>query len=265
MSKIQMAKVLAGAVPLQAGNFNEAFTGLVLMPDGVTTRGAFIKDMDAVQLVNEVMAWVLAKRVGLPIPDAYLAIVDPADLALTKAPTLANGSAIAFVSIDAKAPNVLFRINQQASAADKDKVIADLLQWADLGGLYAFDAWLANVDRNRKNLLFGGQNQVWLIDHGHCFTGPNWQIADLDPDKEYLHKLSLWLTTFMTDEQKSARLKEASDFSATVAPLNIVAASDDALLPNRMQADRRDALVSFLDNRKAHIVGHASKALGMLT
>jgi hypothetical protein len=69
----------------------------------------------------------------------------------------------------------------------------------------------------------------------------------------------------MTDEQKSARLKEASDFSTTVAPLDVKAASDDAFLPNRMHVDRRNALVSFLDSRKAHIVDHASKALGMLT
>ncbi|MFK9094775.1 HipA family kinase [Bacillus salipaludis] len=52
-----------------------------------------------------------------------------------------------------------------------------------LAGIIAFDYWLGNVDRNRKNLLLKPIQdtgfQFFIIDHGHCFTHSNWTVETL--------------------------------------------------------------------------------------
>ncbi|MEH7223928.1 HipA family kinase [Bacillus sp. JJ1566] len=49
-----------------------------------------------------------------------------------------------------------------------------------LAGVIAFDYWVGNVDRNRKNLLLKRLNQsdyqFYMIDHGHCFNQANWTV-----------------------------------------------------------------------------------------
>jgi len=72
-----------------------------------------------------------------------------------------------------------------------------------LAGVIAFDYWLGNVDRNRKNLLLkpmpDGGFQFYLIDHGHCFTHSQWTVETLKtiPDmsdswmKAHKHYISL--------------------------------------------------------------------------
>lgn len=263
MTHVELARVLPGAKPLAEQHFNDSYTGLVLLADGITTRGAYVKDLDSTQLVNELLALVLARLSGLPVPDGYLAIADPKDIALKKAPTLADGRRLVFASVDVKAPNVLFRIRQHG--AEEDKLMADLVAWANLGELYAFDAWVANVDRNRKNLLFGGQKEVWLIDHGHCFTGEKWKPSDLEPNKSYIHKLGMWLTKFMSDEQRTDRLKDAEAYRALIATLDVVQASKDAHIQRLLPATHLAALLDFLTQRKSHVVTETGKALGMLT
>jgi len=72
-----------------------------------------------------------------------------------------------------------------------------------LAGVIAFDYWLGNVDRNRKNLLLKPMPdaglQFYLIDHGHCFIDSKWTVETLKtiPDmsnswrKAHRHYISL--------------------------------------------------------------------------
>ena len=227
---MQLATVLPGAEPFKEGNVNETFRGQVLLGDR-SVRGAILKDLDPRQLANELLVSALARRAGLPTPDAYLAIVRGADLPVVRGPALPDGNRLVFASVDVKVPNITFRA-RGASAEEQQRLVDEILEWAGLGSLYGFDAWVANVDRHPGNLLFGGKEQVWLIDHGHCLSGPTWVPADLKEDGDYNNRLTEWLTSRMSVPQKKKRLAEATKLSIDLRSIDV----DDAMSASYVRA-----------------------------
>lgn len=262
MSEIQLATVLPGAVGFKEGNVNETFRGQILLADG-TIMSAVIKDLDQVQLSNELLSSVLARRVGLPTPDVYLSLVRSGDLAVSKAPKLEDGNRLVFASVDLKVPNITFRANL-ANSDEQQQLLHDILEWGDLGNLYAFDSWVANTDRHPGNLLFGGKHEIWLIDHGHCFSGPAWEPDDLDPNQAYRNRLSEWLTGFLSTDQKTKRASEAAKFAQTIASIDVVASAKDSHIEVLMPQRHVAAVEDFLKDRTHNVPAHSSRALGVL-
>jgi hypothetical protein len=263
--KVQLAfaSVLKGAVPFSEGNINDTFRGQILKSDQ-TIAHAVLKDLPTKQLVNELAASSLAHSHGLPTPNVYLARVEPGILSVSKGPTLSDGSHIVFASEDVKVPNVAFSF-RNSTAPQSDLLIATLIKWKLLGGLYAFDTWIANTDRHAGNLLFGGGDDVWLIDHGHSFTGPNWKSGDLKPDIAYGHRLKEWLTPRMTSEQRLQKSKDGAKF---------VNAIDKTVCSNVAQNSGADAyltppedtdLGNFVSQRVDFTVKITNDALGVPT
>ncbi len=208
--QLAFASVLRGAAPFSEGNVNDTFRGQILKSDQSIAH-AVLKDLPLKQLVNELAASFLAKNHGLPTPSVYLARVEPGIISVSKGPTLQDGSRIVFASEDVKVPNVAFSF-RNSTAPQSDLLLATLIKWKLLGDLYAFDTWVANTDRHPGNLLFGGGDRVWLIDHGHSFTGPNWTSSDLKPDVAYRHRLQEWLTPKMTPDQRLQKSKDGAKF-----------------------------------------------------
>jgi hypothetical protein len=263
MSEIQLATVLPGAKGFREGNVNDTFRGQVLLEDG-TVRGAILKDLDRTQLSNEVLTSVLARAAGLPTPDVYLGLVRGSDLPVTKAPHLQDGNHLVFASVDVKVPNITFQATR-ASADEQQRLLRDILEWADLGHLYAFDAWIANIDRHPGNLLFGGKNEIWLIDHGHCFSGPTWQPSDLNPDANYRNRLFEWLTCHLTLDQKKKRSSEATKFSQIIASIDVSASARKSRIDDLLPLAHVIAVEGFLKGRTISVPVHANRALGVPT
>ena len=215
-----------------------------------------------VQLCNELAVHCLARDSNLPIPDCYLGLVRPGILALQKAPKTSDGSRLVFISVDVKVPNVTYKWTG-ADEVGKGCLIAEIAKWNDLGRLYAFDSWVANVDRNTGNLLFGGDNEYWIIDHGHCFTGPEWQPNKLDPSVEYLNKLGLWVTRYLSTDQKKACARAARSFGAEILGYDATNVAQNSRVSNLLPLQYVDALKLFLETRPAKVPIHASKALGV--
>lgn len=261
MAPIQLATVLPGAEPFKEGNVNETFRGQVLLGDR-TVRGAILKDLDPRQLANELLVSALARRAGLPTPDAYLALVRVGDLPVMHGPALTDGNRLVFASVDVKVPNITFRA-QGATIEQQQRLVDEILGWAGLGSLYGFDAWVANVDRHPGNLLFGGKEQVWLIDHGHCLSGPAWTPEDLRVDGDYHSRLTEWLTSRMDLAQKKKRSAEANRLATDLQLIDVdevtSASHVRALLPTAHIA----AASGFLKGRVDKVPRHASKALGV--
>ena len=262
LAGIQFATVLLGALPFKEDNVNETFRGQILLANEQVVS-AILKDLDLRQLTNELLAATLSKIAGLPTPDAYIAAVRGSDLPLTKAPTLPDGNRIVFASRDVKVPNITFHLRGN-TALPPQIVLKDLTEWSELGQLYAFDAWIANVDRHPGNLLFGKKDEIWLIDHGHCLTGPTWQAAGLDPAAEYRNRLSEWLTQWLTEDQKTQRSTEVARFIEPMSCIDVSAASSVSLVDELMPLDDLAAVQMFLSSRVASVLGEANKALGIL-
>lgn len=151
MPAIGQVRILQGAAPFSANNVNATFRGLFLLPDQSRRHGVF-KDLNLQQLVNELLAAVLGRELGLPVPTPYLGFA-PAGVLSAKMCPLSNGSGhLVFVSEDVGTPNLAQQV--QCGGGMLGAILVDVLRnWVSLGNLYAFDAWIANTDRHMGNLL----------------------------------------------------------------------------------------------------------------
>ncbi len=177
---------------------NTSWRGAVQTRTGVLVP-AIIKDLDGRQLANELIAHTLCRIIGLPTPDVYVVVNDGSLPQAVKGPmasgdlcgqlgiaegrlmfasaTCGNSFASAFsMPRRGQVPANLFDgIRAEAIGAMRKF----LVEWPLLGVVAAFDEWAAVIDRHEGNLLVDEHDKVWLIDHGHAFTGANWRPPDL--------------------------------------------------------------------------------------
>ncbi|WP_131196013.1 hypothetical protein [Lichenihabitans psoromatis] len=252
---IRLGRVLAGAVPFKQNNINDTFRGLVLTEEG--ERPAIIKDLEPKELANEVLVAAIALMLGLPVPEPVIAIASPDRLNACKGPEFGEGRLV-YASIDVAQPQVAVLYNQGGGR----KVLERLAQWKGLGRLYGLDALVANIDRHPGNILFSGDREIWIIDHGHCFTGPHWSASDLaSPERLMDSRLQHWLTPILTYKQRTEKAEEAAHIEVDAVRIDLsgVAASDylTALLTEGDLA----AVLIFLNARCAHVPRLAATAL----
>jgi hypothetical protein len=259
---VRWGTVLAGAVPFKFNdNVNDVYRGQVACSDGRIVT-AFIKDLDRRQFANELLAAVIGSYVGLPIPPPVIARASPANLPAAKLAIADTEDFLVFASADANASPLLQVLRGDATATPE--VMQRLAKWDGLGALYGFDTWVANVDRHRGNLLLGGGEQdVWLIDHGHCFTGPAWAADRLDPRKRYLNKLSLWMTPCLSPSRR-AELSVAAAAVPGQLPAERLPALGVANGVEMMLGDDFGAIMTFLKRRAAYVSELSTDALGLL-
>lgn len=260
MTQIELATVLLGATAFSVGNVNGTYRGQVLLSDK-SVRNSIIKDLNLIQLCNELVAHCLARHVGLPVPDSFIGLARPDILPVKLAPVLPDGGRLVFVSADVKVPNVTFHLNNNPIGAKV--LLREIAMWADLGRLFAFDAWIANIDRHPGNLLFGNSGSFWLIDHGHCFGGPNWKPEDLNADNEYANRLSEWMTPELDDAQRKERTQQVAAFEALVRDFDAASTAEKSHIDHLLPMESVSLLKGFIEQRAGSIVRHASKALGV--
>lgn len=135
-------------------------------------------------LANELICAELARRLGLPVPESMVVEIPPwlppVRLRLHPERMLAVGPSFGVAYID-----------QSVSPPDTHHIeLADNL--VDLAGIIAFDTWIGNQDRTTPgNLLARPRTDrpdrfyIWMIDHGHAFSGPDW-TSDSLPSVPYL-------------------------------------------------------------------------------
>lgn len=255
---VEFATVLAGAVPFEEGNINQTFRGQVLRSDGAVTQ-AVLKDVPAKEIANELIAFVLARRLSLPVPDTLLAVADDALITLSRAPTTTDRRRLLIASVDVRVPNIQFRCLADPSA--ELRLLGALAAWPPLGRLYGFDTWIANIDRHAGNLLFGAGADVWLIDHGWAFTGPAWEATALSAASDYRHRLREWLTPRLSEAAREMRARQVGNLESELRSIDIEAAIKGSCAELLLAADDVEALDMFLRARIGHVVRLARNAL----
>ncbi len=259
MPTVELATVLAGAVGFKEGNINDTYRGQVLRSNG-TIVSAVLKDVPSKELANELVAFVLARLLSLPTPDALLAQVDPQTLATVKGPQTSDGRRLMLASVDVGVPNLQFRYTA-ADLSGRARLLGAITAWPSLGRLYGFDGWIANIDRHAGNLLFGSGAEAWLIDHGWAFTGPGWSKDSLDPIGTYRHRLAEWLTPQLTQDGRDARSRQAGVLEADLRLIDIDAAIEASRAKLLLVAEDVEALREFLKKRVSEVTRIASGAL----
>lgn len=259
MPKVELATVLAGAESFKEGNINDTYRGQVLRSNGAIVN-AVLKDVGSKELANELIAFVLARLLSLPTPDALLTQVNPTDLVTTKGPLINDGRRLMLASVDVGVPNVQFRY-RMADLSGRARLLGAITAWPSLGRLYGFDGWIANIDRHAGNLLFGAGAEAWLIDHGWAFTGPSWSKDALDPVGDYPHKLAQWLTPHLTEDGRDARARQAGVLEADLRLIDVDAAIVASRADILLASEDVEALREFLKKRVNEVTRIASAAL----
>ncbi len=256
---------MAGATSFKdsgIANVNDTYRGQILT-EGDEVKTAILKDLSPKQLANEVLAAGLASLIGLPVPPAFIGITAPNSDCASQC-RLPDGTGLMFASADVGSPSVAQLIKavptELQMLAHLEAIVAVLIKQAWLGDLYGFDAWAANIDRHPGNILFGA-GTAWIIDHGHCYTGPTWVPADLVPAGNFRHRLKEWVTPFLQVDQRKRLAAEAGALVTRLQRIDV----RDVGIQNRVNGLLDDvdfqALVVFLLERIPHVPRAAGGAL----
>lgn len=259
MPAVEFATVLPGALAFKEGNVSDTYRGQVLRTD-LSTSNAVLKDVAPKEMANELVSFVLARQLSLPIPDLLLAQADISYLPAAKGPSTRDGRRLVLASVDVNVPSITFRYTNDVPG--RARLLGAVTAWPNLGRLYGFDAWIANVDRHAGNLLFGAGAEAWLIDHGHAFSGSTWSLHELDPQRAYRHRLGEWLTTYLTVDGRGVRAKQAAALSTDLKLIDVEAAIAASHVDRLLAPDDVAALRLFLTNRVGEVGRLASAALG---
>lgn len=260
MRAIGFGTVIAGVRPFSFnGNVNDTFRGEILCEDQQIVS-AFIKDLPIKQLFNELVAAAVGKALDLPLPDPLLAVATPDVLAAKHVRYGKTGAHLVFASVAADAKPVLQLIRESGRW---NHVIDRLAEWQELGCMYGFDSWIANIDRHQGNLLLGGDDEIWMIDHGHSFTGPAWSRDQLVAEVDVPNRLAEWLTPRLSGARRGQAAEEAFNFAKGAAQTDI----ERTLRSNRLDdilADEFSTIAKFLVERLKLVEPLSRKALGLL-
>lgn len=257
--EIRLANIVPGvaAVDSSEKGVNETFVGLIQTSSDQLR--AYIKVLDARQLVNELICSTLGRSVGLPVPEGFLVRASAIDLPESDILAKHGGEALIFASADVGRPSLKRRLTE-GGAQFLDGLLTTWKQW-DAASI--FDEWIANPDRHPGNLLIEGPDKVWLIDHSHALTGPGWAAVDLVPERAVRNQVAdncfprLTLPERMAVRAKAAQL---SSVFGLVPPDSALAACHAAQLlsPGDLEAVR-----TFVGERVGKLFDLASARLGI--
>ncbi len=256
---IDIGYALPGGTPLTVDKgINETYRGIVEI--GGSRFPAHIKLLPNRQLVNELLASVLGRMAGLPIPRAFLVEFELSDYPAS--PYLASTGlpmSPAFAVETIPAQSVLRRLDLRSPAA-QEQMLRAWPKWYDAA---SFDDWIANADRHPGNLLVGSPGEVWLIDHSHCFTGSNWTAAGLVADVTTTNQLGNMMKIHLTPNEKAQALQDCYLAIQQFASIDTVYARSLALLGTYADSADLDALMNFVANRVHTISARMCACVGM--
>lgn len=256
-----MATALKGLQPNQNRTANSVFRGEILLADGQIAR-AFVKDLDLRQFGNELLVSAIAGRLHIPVPRAAIVRVPPeVSTQFQHIRDPKSDGFIAFGSIDAEGSTIAQVYNTSGNINFPTKY---LTASPNLGKLYGLDTWVSNTDRHMNNLIIRGDGQIFLIDHGHCFSGPNWAVSDLSADRDYACVLSAWLTPLLTSADKDAAMADIKKLTSQMLTQDMQDIICESLANRMFGANDTDAVVGFLEARVGHLVSLSANALATL-
>jgi hypothetical protein len=160
-------------------------------------------------------------------------------------------------------PNLSFQLSNPGIKLPA-QIVQEFAKWPHLGALMAFDIWIANTDRHPGNLLFGGNGDIWLIDHGHSFTGPTWLGNNLDPSANYANRLTQWLTPELDAPCKIRGVASANEYADGIISLDTALAGRCSQIAIVLSIGDAQAVTGFIHSRKLSVKAQANSALGFL-
>ncbi|UXT41439.1 hypothetical protein FY137_09665 [Agrobacterium tumefaciens] len=267
MSKIGYARILEGYKPFKdpaEENVNTTFRGQI-ETDNEEVRFAIIKALHGKELANEIVATIIGAKLGLKVPECYLALAPDNSANFENAVSL-DGERLLFCSCDVGAPSVaaVFSNGNTNVSSDGMRRIVDRLVNQDIASLYEFDEWMANVDRHHGNLLLAGSGDMWLIDHGNCITGHMWSREKLDSTVRYRNKLQKWVTPYLLPSEIDNAVRNLGRVQTLALAMNVRDTVGENIVEGLLDDADVEGLIVFLEERIPRMRDFATEAFGKL-
>lgn len=260
IARIVPALLLPGAALLseEQKGLNETYRGQIETAAGRTF--AYVKLLHVKELINELVASVLGRTLGLPMPPGFIVLVSRDDYPESQfLLTQGQDKALAFGVETIGHPDLKRRIRIEG-----DSVMRELLRtWTGWCDAMTFDEWIANVDRNQGNLLLGAPGEVWLIDHGQAFTGPNWTAGDLDPAAAVLNQIASVMGPHLALPERHRALRRATEISEECKKIDADEALKEGFAAAFAADDELQALRNFISKRVDELVRLISMRVGL--
>ncbi len=209
-------------------------------------RKAFLKLLKVEDIAREILCATLARKLHLPIKQAFYVNVDP---------SIVEGR------LQGNTFNVAFGIERDYFPSfhlANNQLEEEILNWSDALRCAVFDEWIFNPDRLPKNLMFVKNGEYWLIDHDEAL--PNSAKDDESANSSILQLLSKGKSEL---ELHSIR-RSAMNF---VDEYNNIDWSEIHNLVRPEELQQSDAsfqkYIEFLKNRTLHMHMIITKSLGI--
>jgi hypothetical protein len=254
---IGKARLIGMPIPFKEGNVNATYRGQILVAGNVI-KNSILKDLTQKELCVELFVASLGKLLGLPVPNAFLVLSDK-NIGTIIGPQISTGERLLFASEDANTPALSKWVNPNLS--NYESLLKRLAKSKGIESLFSFDTWIANVDRNLGNLLFGS-NGIWMIDHGQAFGGPTIALDALVPNKSYPQKLTMDLGKLMSEVEKECVAQKCNLFPTESALVDSKLLLSNSLIESIWGKTDFDRAIKFLEDRRSHVPKLGSALVG---
>lgn len=254
----ELATIQPGATPFRIeDNVNSTWYGVVRLRDK-TMLNAVIKDVGPKEMASELIASTILHALGLRTPKVYLAYARADIFFAEKGPRVAGGRVV--LAFERKGDPPLGQ-NWKATFFPPT-VFERIFQNSNFGGTFAFDTWVANIDRHIFNLLLSDDGGIHLIDHGHCFGGPSWSIESLVPSADYPNRMAHWLLRRLDRKQHKTFSEAILVLSKLADKVDLDSAAADAAAEAFLTDAEFQAMIRFLNERRIGLIPLATKQAG---
>lgn len=246
---IPLASVVAGprSSPENKG-VNELYFGFADAEDG--RHQCYIKVLPEKQLVNELVAWVLARALKFPVLDGFLLRVRASDIPQSKLLQNAPGETLAFGLKATDYPPLRRTLDNNPEWGTYFLEPDIFPRWKEL---IVFDDWIANRDRHNGNLLLAPENKIFWIDHSHGFTGADWDCTQWNANRPYGNQMARQLMPYLQKEDKENLRDKAAQLAILIGKLPLQNLQAAAQITSFLAVSERDALERFVIERVQHL------------
>ena len=223
---------------------NTAFRGDIETVGGRVAT--ILKLLKVVDIVREVICWILARSLELPAPQAYLVYVDPA---VVNGRYEGNPERIAFGSEETGR-------HRHLHGDEGEKL---LRSWPLTIDCAVFDLWIHCTDRYPGNLIFDVNDEIYLIDHEEAL--PNFAHYELESNSTLFRILKEECSEFELHLMRG----KADSFARECAKLdlNFLPEMIESKFPNSTVGSQIVRHVQFLDDRARILPDLIAKSLGL--
>ena len=249
-ASIGIGHFLPGGMLLPEGVRGVTDTYLGMIEVGSNRIKAYVKIIEPWYVFNEALGSLLCQLSDLRTPKPYLVLVERADYPDARLfAEIGTSQTLAFASEAMPYGSLTRHISLKTVRALREVVS----QWSNWPQVLVFDQWIANPDRHAGNLLVGGPDEIFLIDHGFSFLRRNWP-PELANSARELITARLWtdiLAKIVTTPQRieaTSRLYAAAMQFAAVDVANLLRSS---IVSGLLPPENIAPLLTFLTYRVA--------------